>query len=104
MEYVISLATNKKQGVYHTEACPYTKRIKYKNKIKELENEVKTARGESRLALLDRIAYFRSLLYEAYLNQSNCVYTYSSKVTKFTFNELSFYIDDTEYNLTRIND
>jgi len=78
--------------------------LSYKNKIKELENEVKTARGESRLALLDRIAYFRSLLYEACLNQSDCVYTYSSKVTKFTFNELSFYIDDTEYNLTRIND
>ena len=33
MEYVISLATNKKQGVYHTEACPYTKRIKYKNRM-----------------------------------------------------------------------
>lgn len=43
MEYVISLATNKKQGVYHTEACPYTKRIKYKNKMMLSYREVTTA-------------------------------------------------------------
>ena len=33
MEYVLSLATNKKHAVYHTEACPYAKRIKFKNKM-----------------------------------------------------------------------
>ncbi len=33
MEYVLSLATNKKHAVYHTEACPYSKRIKFKNRM-----------------------------------------------------------------------
>jgi len=33
MEYVLSLTANKKHAVYHTEACPYVKRIKFKNRM-----------------------------------------------------------------------
>ncbi len=41
MKYLISLATmNKKTKVYHTEACPYANRIKYKNKLYTAEEGI----------------------------------------------------------------
>ena len=43
MEYVLSLATNKKHVVYHTEACPYAKRIKYKNKMMISSRQISSA-------------------------------------------------------------
>lgn len=43
MEYVLSLATNKKHAVYHTEACPYAKRIKYKNKMMISSRQISSA-------------------------------------------------------------
>ena len=33
MKYVITMAANTKHPVYHTEVCPYAKRIRYKNKM-----------------------------------------------------------------------
>lgn len=71
---------------------------------KKLEEEVKSARGERMEAILDQIVEINLYLAKLYSEQRNEKITYHSTVTKFTFNELSFYIDDTEYNLTRIND
>ena len=69
---------------------------------KKLEEEVKSARGARREAILDQIAAINSYLAKLYSEQRNEKITYHSPV-KFTSNELTFYIENTEYNLIRIN-
>ena len=70
---------------------------------KKLEEEVKSARGARREAIIDQIVEINSYLIKLYSEQRNEKITYHSPVNKFTSNELSFYIENTEYNLIRIN-
>lgn len=70
---------------------------------KKLEEEVKSARGARREAILDQIVQINLYLAKLYSEQRNEKITYHSPVNKFTSNELSFYIENTEYDLIRIN-
>ena len=75
----------------------------YHRKIKEIEKQLETARGKKKDELLDQLIAIKSLIREVYNNDKKEIWRCFSTINKFTSNELSFYFDNKECNLIRIN-
>ena len=75
----------------------------YNRKIREIEKQLETAKGKKKDELLDQLITIKSLIREAYNDDKKEIWRCFSTINKFTSNELSFYIENTEYDLIRIN-